>query len=53
MLIESRPENCGDVIEVDQTAPLNQILDGSSVNDEIRNMFVEYGELSGTLRKRT
>ena len=34
-------------------AAVNQILDGSSVNDEIRNMFVEYGELSGTLRKRT
>jgi hypothetical protein len=28
MLIESRPENCGDVIEVDQTAPLTRFMHG-------------------------
>ncbi len=28
---------------------VNQILDGLSVNDEIRNAFIKYGELSGTV----
>ncbi len=30
---------------------VNQILDGLSVNDEIRKMFIEYGELSGAVRR--
>jgi hypothetical protein len=32
---------------------VNQILGGMSVNDEIRKMFVEYGELSGTVPRNT
>jgi hypothetical protein len=32
---------------------VNQILDGLSVNDEIRKMFIEYGELSDTLPRST
>jgi hypothetical protein len=32
---------------------VNQVLDGLSVNDEIRKMFIEYGELSGTLQRGT
>jgi hypothetical protein len=30
---------------------VHQILDGLSINDEIRKMFIEYGELSGALRR--
>jgi hypothetical protein len=30
---------------------VNQILDGLSVNDEIRKMFIEYGELGGAAQR--